>query len=99
MKMLSLLMFLCASMFLNASGFVKVVYGGYVSYNSEDILKFKDSFTNKVEKESLIKNKNVFYLKDGTLLEKKEEIYGHHEEFLYEGKSIYTKNLSVKEVK
>ncbi len=97
-KTIILMFFMIMSLFVSASDMVRVVYGGYVGQSEKDILKFRHPYTTRIEKEVLLKNGNVFYLQEGTLLEKKQEIYGHYEEFLYQGKIIYAVNLLTRNV-
>lgn len=98
-KVLLLAVFLSLSVFLGAADIVRVVYGGYLGQNKEDIIKFKDIYTLKEEKEKLLKEGRVFYLPAETVLEKKLENYGRYEEFLYEGERVFALNLSTKTVK
>ena len=93
-KALILGVFFIMSVFTGAANMVKVVYGGHIGQSKEDIIKFKDIYTDKKEKENLLKSGRVFYLPAETVLEKKQEIYGYYEEFMYEGKSVYAVNLS-----
>ena len=98
MKTMILMFFIIMSVFVSARDKVRVVYGGYVGQSEKDILKFSHPYTTRTEKEVLLRNGNVFYLQEGTLLKKKQEIYGHYEEFLYKGKSIYAVNLPTRNV-
>lgn len=98
-KVLILGIFLSLSVFLGAADMVKMVYGSYLGQSKEDIIKFKDIYTLKEEKEQLLKDGRVFYLPAETLLEKKLKNFGQYEEFIYEGKSVYALNLSTQTVK
>lgn len=98
-KVLVLGFLLMMSVFTSAENSVRVVYGGYLGHSKDDIIKFKDMYTDKAEKEELIESGRVFYVPAETVLKKKQEIYGHYEEYLYDGKTVYGENLSVQDVK
>ena len=98
-KTLILGIFLGLCVFANAADTVRVVYGGYLGSNKEDIIKFKNIYTLKEEREELLKDGKVFYLPAETVLEKKQEMYGQYEEFIYGGQSVYAVNLSTQTVK
>ncbi len=97
-KVLILGIFLSLSVFLGAADMVKMVYGGYLGESKEDIVKFKDIYTKKEEKEKLLKEGRVFYLPAETLLEKRLENFGRYQEFVYDGRSVYALNLSTQTV-
>ncbi len=74
---------------------VQVLYGGYVSEQKDDILSFKDIYTNKETKEELLRNKKVFFLNKGEILLKTEDTYDTCKKYIWKDREVYSVNLEV----